>query len=175
MRVKTMIMIAFSVVMIFVQEQLLVFIPNVQLTVLLILLFSSMFSIKESIIMIMVYVFIDSLYMGALNVFYMVPLFIAWTIIPLSYHTFLRRTDNEYKLAAFAFVFGFVFGWIFIPFRILELGITELWPYLLADIPFEAIMATTGFVTVIWLYKPLLNAVNIILEKETYIKQSSLK
>ena len=154
METKRLLMVALAIAIIFTQEQLLMFIPNVQLTVLLIILFVSVFSFKESIMMITAYVFLDSLYMGGFNVFYMVPLMLAWYLIPISYHTFLRKTTNEMKLALFAFVFGFVYGWMFIPFNMLQTGISFL-PYLVADLLFEVIMAATGLITVLWIYKPL--------------------
>lgn len=155
METRRLLMISLSIAILFTQEQLLMFIPNVQLTVLLIILFVSVFSFKESIMMITAYVFLDSLYMGGFNLFYMVPMMLAWYLIPLSYHTILRRTKNEHKLAIFALVFGFVYGWMFIPFNMIQTGIPNFIPYLLADLPFELIMATTGFLTVLWIYKPL--------------------
>jgi len=155
MSVKRMIMIALAVPIIIIQEQLLVMVPNVQFTVVLIILFSSIFSLKESIIMVLVYVLIDSMYMGALNPLYMTPMVLGWSFIPLSIHTYLRGTKSEMKLAVFALGFGFLYGWIFIPFKIIEQGITTVWPYFVADLPFEIIMAATGFITVILLFKPL--------------------
>lgn len=155
METKRLLMVALSISIIFTQEQLLMVIPNVQLTVLLIILFVSVFSFKESIMMITAYVFLDSLYMGGFNIFYMVPMMLAWYLIPFSYYTILRQTKSEIKLALFAIVFGFVYGWMFIPFNMIQTGVPNFIPYLLADIPFEFIMATTGFLTVLWLYKPL--------------------
>ncbi len=75
----------------------------------------------------------------------------------------------------FAFVFGFVYGWVFIPFRMLQLGIDELWPYLLADLPFEIIMATTGLLTVLWIYKPLYNIMNDVILSKNLIASKSYK
>ena len=155
METKRLLRVALAIAIIFTQEQLLMFIPNVQLTVLLIILFVSVFSFKESIMMITAYVFLDSLYMGGFNLFYMVPMMLAWYLIPLSYHTILRKTTSEHKLAIFALVFGFVYGWMFIPFNMIQTGIPNFIPYLIADLPFELIMATTGFLTVLWIYKPL--------------------
>lgn len=167
MDTKKMMMISLSIAILFTQEQLLVFLPNIQLTVLLILVFVSVYSFKESIILITGYVLLDSLYMGGLNPFYLIPMMLAWYLIPISYHTVMRRTTNEVKLALFAFVFGFVYGWMFIPFRMMQLGINELWPYIIADLPFEIIMATTGLLTVLWMYKPLYNLMNdVVLTKK---------
>ncbi len=172
METRKILMIALSIAIIFTQEQLLIFLPNIQLTVVLIILFVSVFTFKESIIMITSYVFLDNLYMGGFNVFYMVPMMLAWYLIPISYHTILHKTKNELKLALFAMVFGFVYGWAFIPFNMIQTGIPNFIPYLIADLPFELIMATTGFLTVLWLYKPLYKVLKeiVITDKLSIIK-----
>ncbi len=149
------IVLAMSVTILFVQEQLLTFIPNVQFTTLLIVLFASLYTLRENILIIFVHVILDSLYMGAFNPLYMTPMFLGWVMIPLLYNTVLGRTKNEVKLAIFGLFMGFVYGWMFIPFVMFQLGISQFWPYLLADIPFEIIMATSNFFTVLWLYQPL--------------------
>ncbi len=160
MTLRRLILLAMSVTIIFVQEQLLMFIPNVQFTTLLIVLFVSVFTFKESIVMIIVYVLLDNIYMGTLNPFYMVPMFIGWTLIPVVYHTLLKQTKNANTLAFFGLFMGFVYGWVYIPFVMIQLGMNHFWPYLLADIPFELIMATSNFLTILWLYEPLYRVVS---------------
>ncbi len=131
------------------------FIPNVQFTVALLVVYASIFTYKENMILIFVYVILDNLYMGTFSPFYLMPMLIAWSLIPTVYHFLLRRTTNEKKLACFGLVFGFVYGWVFIPFHMIQTGIHTWWPYLLADLPFEIIMATSGFLTILWTYQPL--------------------
>jgi len=164
MNVKRMLMIAVSVPLILVQEQLLMGLPNIQLTVLLVILFSTIFSYKESMIMVFVYVILDSLVTGTMDPLYVIPLLIGWGIIPTVYHFILRKTTNEYYLASFAFVFGFVYGWVFIPFRMIQFGVSIVWPYFVADLPFEIIMAVVGFGTVLLIFKPLYRALHTILQ-----------
>jgi hypothetical protein len=172
---RQLLTIAFAITITFVQEQVLLFIPNVQFTVLLIILFSSIFTFKESIVYVIGYVLLDSLYMGGFNLFYMVPMLLSWALIPMLYHTVLKKTSNEYILGGFAFIFGFVYGWMFIPFNMLQTGIYNVVPYLIADIPFEIIMAVTGFVTVVWLYKPLLVTMQKILYAQRFETSKHLK
>jgi len=152
---KRLILIAMAVTIIFVQEQLLMFLPNVQLTTLLIILFVTVFKFKESVIMIVVYVLLDNLFLGGLNPFTMGAMLAAWMLIPIAWHTVLGKTRNVQALAIFGFVFGFVYGFVFIPFTMIQTEVFELWPYMLADLPFQGIMATTNFLTVLWLYEPL--------------------
>ncbi len=165
MELKRLIFMSMAITILFVQEQMLMIIPNVQFTTLLIVLYVSLFRFKESVIMIIVYVLLDNLFMSSFHPLYTPPMFIAWLLIPIAYHTILRRTKSEYKLAIFGLVFGFVYGWIFIPFRMLEFGISEFWPYLILDIPFEIIMAISNFVTILWLYKPLYRTLELEMER----------
>lgn len=159
MDTRRLLFISLSVAIIFTLEQAMMFLPNIQLTTLLIIIFVSYFTFKESVIMISIYVLIDNLYLGGFNIFYMMPMFIAWNMIPVVYHTVLRKTKNEYILASFGFIFGFVYGWTFIPFVMIQTGMDNFVPYLVADIPFELLMALSNFLTIIWLYKPLYNVI----------------
>lgn len=173
MSTKKMMMIAVSIAIVFTQEQLLVFLPNIQFTVLLLIVFSSVFSFKEMMILIIGYVLLDSMYMGGLNPFYMTPMLLGWMLIPIAYHTVLRKTTNEVLLSVFAFIFGILYGLIFIPFQVIQYGVTTLWPYLVNDIPFQLIMAFTGTITVLWMYKPLHKLLkNIVLEKQSIAHKS---
>ena len=175
MDTKKMIMIALSVAILFTQEQIMVFLPNISFTVVLVIVFVSVFSFRESIVLITAYVILDNMYMGGMNPFIIVPMLIGWYIIPVSYHTVLRRTTNEVKLAIFAFVFGFVYGWVYIPFRMIQLGISEFWPYLIADVLFEVIMGSFGFLTVLWLFKPLYNTMNEIINSKKLTASKNYK
>ncbi len=152
---KRMIFVAMAATILFVQEQLLTILPNVQLTVLLLVLFSSVLTFRETMTVIFVHVILDSLFMGAFYPFYMAPMFIGWSLIPIAYHTVLRRTTNDFKLAVFGLVHAFLYGWTFIPFVMIQTGIYNFWPYLIADLPFEIIMGVSSFITILWLFKPL--------------------
>ena len=164
MPLKRLIFMAMCITILFVQEQILTIVPNVQFTTLLIILYVSLFRVRESIAIIVIYVFLDNLYMHSFNPLYTPPMLIAWLSIPLVYHLVLRRTKSELKLAIFGLIFGFYYGWMFIPFRMLEFGVHEFWPYLILDIPFEIIMAFSNFITILWLYKPLYNTLSFEME-----------
>ncbi len=155
MSTRRMLMIATAISILIVQEYVLMILPNVQFTIVLLIIFVSLFTFEESIALITGYVCIDMSLLGGLNPMYVIPMLYAWWLIPISYHTFLRRTNSELKLALFAMGFGFVYGWMFLPFKMLEQGIWNPLPYLIADIPYEIIMSMTGFITVYWLYVPL--------------------
>lgn len=159
MSTKRLLVIAFAIAITFTQEQLLVFLPNIQFTVLLMFVFASVFNYKEMFIYVFIYVLIDSLYMGGFNLFYMMPMLIAWFSIALVYKVFLKDVTSIYKKALFAALFGFYYGWTFIPFTMIQTGVTNVIPYLIADLPYEIIMAVTGFLTVLWGYEPLVKVI----------------
>jgi len=165
MQLRRLIFLAMSVTIIFVQEQALMFIPNVQFTVLLIVLFVSVFTLRESLAMIFVYVLLDNLYMGTFNPFYMIPMFTGWAMIPVFYHTILRGTKNEVKLAVFGIFFASIYGFMFVPFNMIQTGIYNPVPYILADLPFQLVMAVSNFFTILWLYQPLYKVVSKELEQ----------
>ncbi len=155
MNVKRLILIAMCTTVLFVQEQALMIIPNVQFTTLLIVVYASLFRFREIVAIIVVYVLLDNMFMSSFHPVYTPPMFIAWLTIPVVYHTLLRKTKSETKLAFFGLFFGFYYGWVFIPFRMFEMGVGSFWNYLLLDIPFQIIMAVSNFLTILWIYRTL--------------------
>ncbi len=155
MNVKRLILIAMCTTVLFVQEQMLMIVPNVQFTTLLIVLYASMFRFRETVAIVVVYVLLDNMFMSSFHPLYTPPMFIGWLTIPVMYHTLLRKTKREMTLAFFGLFFGFYYGWVFIPFRMIEQGVGVFWNYLILDIPFEIIMAVSNFLTILWLYRPL--------------------
>ncbi len=175
MTTKRLIIVAFAISITVVQEEILLLIPNVQFTILLVILFSRFFTFKESFIYILVYVFLDSLYMGTLNPFYMIPMFLGWMLIPVSQVLFLHKTTKVIYIALFGLIFGFLYSWMYIPFQMVEQGITDLWPYLIKDIPFELILAGTGFLSVYLIYEPLELVLNNLFKSEGIIQNNQMK
>lgn len=175
MTTKRLIIIAFAIAITVVQEELLVLVPNFQFTILLIVLFTRFFDYKESFIYIFVYVFIDSMYMGALNPFYMTPMILGWMLIPTAQKLFLHKTENIYHIALFGLAFGFMYSWMFIPFKMIEQGISVAWPYFLSDLPFELALAGTGFITILWLYTPLEKVLNQLFSDAGYKQTNKTK
>ncbi|MGI6392412.1 MAG: hypothetical protein ACOX16_02205 [Candidatus Izemoplasmatales bacterium] len=136
-----------------VQEQLLIFLPNIQLTVVLIMVYASFMPSHLLGFLIVGYVFLDNLIMGSFSIIYTPPMLIAWILLAVIGR--LVRNSSMIVVLLSAFLFGFVYGWIYIPFSMIVHGIDIFWPYLLADLPFEITMALNNYLTVLILYKPL--------------------
>ncbi|QMS85445.1 hypothetical protein [Candidatus Xianfuyuplasma coldseepsis] len=174
MKTKRLLMIAFAVTITFVQEQMFLILPQVQLTIVLMFVFASILTYKESFMYITVYVILDNLYLGGFNPLNAIPMFIMWNTIPYIYNIVLRRTEDEAKIAKAAFVFGFLYSWSFIPGAILLYGFGNVWQYyILADIPWEIALAVVGYVSVLWAYKPLVNIVKQLDQQTTLSRQKA--
>ena len=69
-KIKEISLIGILAGILFVLEQALVFLPNIQLTVFLIILFSKKLGFKRSIIIIILYVLLDNLVIGSFNIIF---------------------------------------------------------------------------------------------------------
>lgn len=155
-KIRDMALIAICTSIVFVQQIAFSFLPNVQLTTLLIILFTRVLGFKKTAIIIVIHVLAISFLSpsGALNPVYIPAMLIAWLLIPILLSTVFKAMDHPFKLAVFAMFFGFVYGWVFIPFSVFFLDSPFL-EYFLMDLPFEIIMAVNNFITVLWLYEIL--------------------
>jgi hypothetical protein len=162
--IRSIILAAMLLAILFVQEQLLILIPQFQFTVVLIIIFSAIFPYRILIPMIMAYVLLDNMYMGSLNLLYTLPMLIGW--LTLAIVARVLRHQPFYIQVALAVFFGFFYGWIFIPARMIEQGVEIFWPYLIADLPFEIMFAFSNLLTMLLVYNPL----RLSLENLTDIK-----
>lgn len=144
----------------FIQEELLVFIPNVQFTIFLLVLYAKKLGFIKTTIIILIHVILDNLFMGSFNPFFTPAMLIGWMFIPIIISLFCKKTENPIILAIIATICGFLYSWVFILPNVFVYGINPI-AYLASDIIFELILAGCGFITVLLLYKPC----SIIFEK----------
>jgi hypothetical protein len=159
LRVKDITLMAILTAILFVQEQLLLFLPNIQLTVLLIVVYSRCLGFKKTSIIVVIHVILDNLFMGSLNFIYTPFMLIGWLFIPLVQCTIFKKVNSPIKLAFLGIIYSFVYSWCFIiPGMIIqEIGFLE---YLTMDIVFEIVLAIGSFLTILWLYEPLSKVLN---------------
>lgn len=168
LKIKDVTLISICAAILFAQQLLFSMIPNVQLTTLLIVLFTKTLGFRRSSLIVIIHVLASSMLSpyGAINPFYLPSMMIGWLLIPIALSTFLKHLEKPYSLAIFGFIFGFVYGWMFIPISVFVFDSPFL-PYLIADIPFEITMGITNFIAILWLYEPLSKMVHErYLEKE---------
>ncbi len=136
-----------------IQEELLVFIPQVQLTVILIIVYAHFLSYKEMVPLVIGYVILDNLIMGSFSLLYTPPMIITWLLLAIVARALRKKPD--YALFIVAVLFAFVYGWSFIPSAMLIQSNFNFWIYVKADFIFEMGMAANSVATFLLFYRPL--------------------
>lgn len=172
--VKDIALMAILTALLFVQEQLLSFIPNVQLTFLLIVLFSKKLGTIKTLIIITCHVLLDNLFMSSFNVLFVCFNLIGYAIIPITLNTIFKKIDSNIILGLLGVLYSIIYSWLYIIPNIILLDVDML-AYFIADIPFELILCFSSLLTIVLLYNPLSKVLDNLLEsKETQIWVSLL-
>lgn len=152
--VRDIAIVAILTAILFVMEQVLSVVPNVQLTVLLLMIFAKKLGILKSSIIILVHSFLDNLVSGSFNILIVIFMIIGWELIPLLVNTLFKKVDSIILISLVGVLFSFLYSWIYmIPFCIIfEMSFFE---YLKADIIWEVLLATSSFLSILLLYKPV--------------------
>lgn len=154
MLLRRLTLLGFCLCLLVLQEYALSFVPQVQISTLLLLIYSKNFNFKEMFILLVSYVLLDNLLMGTFRIEFVLAMFISWFIYVFINKTIFKNEENELKLALTGAIFAFIYSWAFVGESILVLEVKFL-EYLLLDIPFEIALAIVNFVTIYWLYQPL--------------------
>ncbi len=144
---------AMLLTVLFVQEELLTFLPNIQLTVLFIAVYAAVLPPTLLLPIVIGHVILDNLYMGSFNVLYTPAMLAAWLTWTAAAYA-LRRSPLWLKAVA-STVFGFVHGWFYALAVSFQFGFQIFWPYLASGISFDVMMAASGLISVIILFPPL--------------------
>lgn len=151
-KVKDLVVISMMACILFVQEQILTPIPNVQLTFLLIICYQEVFGIKKSILIILIHVILDNLVMGSFNVIVILPMFLGY-LLTIMFKSFYKG-NNIYMIGLIGILSSIIYALGFALFNVLFLEI-KIVDYLIADIPFTLILCLSTFLSILWLYNPI--------------------
>ena len=158
MSVQRLVRIAIFAAIIFVQEFVLSFIPNVQLTQCLITVFYYSLGLVDTLIIIVIHVFLDNLTMGSFNLIYTPAMLIGWISLPLILHLF-KRNQNRFFSATIVALHSIIYCMLFALANALILEVPFL-TYFIADIPFEVILIVNGFITTLVFKDKLVHLLN---------------
>ena len=149
---KDLIIVALLVALLIVQEQLLTFIPNVQLTFFMLVLFSKKLNIVHSFIICFIYVLLDSFLAGSFNLF--LPfMMIGVLFIPLSINTIFKKVESNILLALLGILYSFIYSFILIIPGCILFNMDFI-TYLKGDIIYEIVLAISSFISILLLYNP---------------------
>ena len=114
MTIKRLVIISILTAILFVQEQILSFIPNVQLTFLLIILYCKTFNFIESVLMITVHVILDNLLMGSFNLIVVPFMYAGYLVILITLKTIFKKVNSSLGLAFLSILYSLIYCWIFL-------------------------------------------------------------
>lgn len=152
MSIKQITIIASMATILFVQEQLLTFIPNVQLTFLLISLYTVVFGFKKTSLIIFIHILLDNIVMGSFNPIVMLPMYIGYELCSLLVHSV--RKKNTVIITIMASIGSIIYCLAFMIANAFFLNI-DILAYYVADIPFEIILVISTILSVMYLFRPL--------------------
>lgn len=150
--VKKITLCSMYAVILFLQEQVLSFIPNVQFSFLIVITIGAVIGLKWGSLVVLIHVIADNLIWGSVVPHVIIPMFIGWEITLLV--GYLTRNAKQYLVIGCGILASLIYCWLFIPFNIIFLKVS-FWPYFIADIPFEIILVISTVLTLLWLYVPL--------------------
>ena len=153
----------------FVQEELLTFIPNVQFTFLLIMLYGAVLGPKKASLIVLIHVLLDNLFMSSFIPTVILPMLIGHEATMLI--GYLLKNKNVIVLSIGITISSIFYVSLFFVTTIFVYEINPI-AYLIADIPFDIILIACNILCVILLYKPLYKILddNINIKKEESIE-----
>lgn len=150
---KDIVILAFLSAILLVQEEVLTFLPNIQLTVFLLVLYSKKLGLKKTTLIVLIHVFMDNFVLGSFNAVYTPFMFIGWELIPLGINTVFKKVEKSFSLALLGILFAFTYSFTFMIPSCLIFNM-NLFIYWSADILFEILLAASSFLSILWLYDP---------------------
>ncbi len=158
-------LIAILSAILILQEMILQFLPNIQLTVFLIVVISKKMGLIKSLVIVFIYSLLDCLFTSSFNIFYFPFLLLGWSLISISLNTIFKKVESPFILAIIGVMHSFLYCWLFFIPTIILLDV-KLFDYFISDILFEILLASSSFLTILWLYKPISNIFDKLLKKE---------
>ena len=163
--VRDITLIAILTTILFVQEQLLSFLPNIQLTVFLLVVYSKKLGLFKTIIITLIHTILDCFVMGSLNMMYFPFMLIGWMLIPILLNTIFKKVESNISLSFLGILFSLLYCWLYIIPSCIILQVDFL-SYLYADIVWEVILAVSSFLTILLLYNPCSVTVDRFIKRE---------
>ena len=167
MDIKKLCYIVVLTTILFTQEEILTFIPSIQLTFFLIILYGAVLGIKYASLIVLIHVLLDNLYMSSFTIFTIGPMLIGYFICLAG--GYLLRNKNEYIIAVFSGICALIYSALFIPINTFVYHVDVI-AYMISDIPFVLTMVSCNVISVIFLYKPMYKLLNKEINKNELIE-----
>lgn len=143
--------------LLFAQEAVLSFLPNIQATFLLVLLYGACVGMGGGTLIVTVHVLLDNLLFGVMSPFLLIPMWLGYELTLFCGWLLRRRT--EYAVCVAGILCSLVYCLLFAAATALMCHTRgtgfALGAYLLADLPFAALLVGSTALSVLFLYAPL--------------------
>lgn len=156
-KVKDIAIMVMLTALLFVQEEALTLIPNIQFTFLLIMLYGAVLGPKKASLIVLVHVLLDNLFMSSFIPTVMLPMLIGHEITMLI--GYYLKNKNTIILSIGITISSIIYAFLFFITTIFVYDIDPL-TYLIADIPFDIILIACNILCVILIYSPLYKILN---------------
>lgn len=162
---KDMVLIPVLAATLYAQQLFLSFIPNIQLTTLLILVYTKTLGFKRTALIVTIHTILYN-FLNPLGP--MLPIFLPFMLISWFLYIGINKlvNNNIIILSFIGLFFGFFHGWILAIPSVISFE-TPFWIYIYYDLPFELAMGVSGFFTILWIYPPLYLFINQNLKKNS--------
>lgn len=135
----------------FVQETLLSSLPNIQLTVLLLMVYAATVGVSRAILVMTVHVLLDNLLWGSMSPVQLAAMWIGWLFVLLI--GYALRNRSLVWIVSGSVLGSILYSLSFAVFQSLFMNVGFV-AYLIADILFEILLCCSSAVTVTFLYRP---------------------
>ena len=139
--------------------------PNIHPVALMLLLCTLVFSWR-AFVSCGIYIVMEGIFFGFST--WWIPYLYTWPLFVLLILLFKKR-KNPFFWATFAGIFGFLFGFFFLPVNYFVYDMANhpelILPYILNDLPFNAIHAVSNFIIVLVLLPPLKKGMEMALKR----------
>ena len=150
-RVKELCLLGLMAAVLFVQETLLSSLANIQLTVMLLMVYAATVGLSKATLVMTVHVLLDNLLWGSMSPTNLVPMWFGWlAVLILGY---LLRKRSLVWIVSGAVVGSILYSLCFAVAQCLTLR-RPFVEYLIADVVFEVLLCCSSAVTVTFLYRP---------------------
>lgn len=166
--IKKIVIYAILTTILFVQEQIFSFLPNIQLTVFLIITYTKVLGVVPTIIITIIHVLLDCILSGAISPIIAIPMLVGWLIIPITLGTAFKNAEKPIILALFGIIYSICYCLSFAIANCIFLDV-NIKTYVLADIPFTILLSMSSFISILLLYEPTCNILKRML-RESDIK-----
>lgn len=157
-RTKKLVMIAMFIAIIFAQEELLTWIPNVQLTVLLLMIYGAVVGPLWGTVIVFAHTFLDNAFMGSLLPSVYLPMLVGWEIVML--FGWISRKWPLFLKTIMSIIGALAYCWLFVIANYLMVPTINIDKYIMLDIPFEIVLMCSSGISVALLYVPIFNVAN---------------